>query len=54
MIVHPDEIKYIKEKYNKKIISAITVENKLDLKNYKEILPFSDIILFDSKGMKNL
>ena len=43
-------IKYIKEKYNKKIISAITVENKEDLKNYKDFLPFSEIILFDSKG----
>ena len=46
----PEEIKYIKQKYNKKIISAITVENKLDLSNYKEFLPFSEIILFDSKG----
>ena len=46
----PEEIKYIKKKYNKKIISAITVENKLDLKNYKDFLPFSEIILFDSKG----
>ena len=46
----PDEIKYIKKKYNKKIISAITVESKLDLNNYKDFLPFSEIILFDSKG----
>ena len=46
----PEEIKYIKKKYNKKIISAVTVENKLDLTNYKEFLPFSEIILFDSKG----
>ena len=46
----PEEIKFIKKKYNKKIISAITVENKLDLNNYKEFLPFSEIILFDSKG----
>jgi len=46
----PEEIKYIKKKYNKKIISAVTVENKLDLNNYKEFLPFSEIILFDSKG----
>ena len=46
----PEEIKYIKKKYNKKIISAITVESKSDLKNYKDFLPFSDIILFDSKG----
>ena len=46
----PEEIKYIKKKYNKKIISAITVESKLDLNNYKDYLPFSEIILFDSKG----
>ena len=46
----PSEIKYIKKKYNKKIISAITIESKLDLNNYKDYLPFSEIILFDSKG----
>ena len=46
----PEEIKYIKKKYNKKIISAITVKSKLDLNNYKDFLPFSEIILFDSKG----
>ena len=46
----PDEIRYIKEKYRKKIISAITIENKQDLNNYKDFLPFSEIILFDSKG----
>ena len=36
--------------YNKKIISAITVESKFDVNKYKKFLPFSDIILFDSKG----
>ncbi len=46
----PEEIKYIGKKYNKKIISAITVESKTDLNNYKDYLPFSEIILFDSKG----
>ena len=46
----PEEINRIKKRYNKKIISAITVESKSDLKNYKDFLPFSDIILFDSKG----
>ena len=46
----PEEIKHIKKRYNKKIISAITIESKSDLKNYKDFLPFSDIILFDSKG----
>ena len=46
----PEEIKYIKKKYNKKIISVITIKNKFDLNNYKDFLPFSEIILFDSKG----
>ena len=47
---NPDEIKHIKKKYNKKIISAITVENKQDIEKYKDFLSISDIILFDSKG----
>ena len=46
----PDEIRCIKEKYKRKIISAITIENRQDLNNYKDFLPFSEIILFDSKG----
>ena len=46
----PKEIKNIKEKYKKKIITAITVENELDIKKYNDFLPFSEIILFDSKG----
>ena len=46
----PEQIKSIKSKYNKKIISAITVETKSDIEKYKELLPFSEIILFDSKG----
>ena len=46
----PKEIKSIKHKYNKKIISAITVESKIDVESYKKFLTFSDIILFDSKG----
>ncbi len=45
-----NEIKSIKEKYSKKIISAITVENKDDIKKYKDFISVSDIILFDSKG----
>ena len=46
----PEQIKSIKSKYNKKIISVITVETKSDVERYKEYLPFSEIILFDSKG----
>ena len=47
---NPDEIKFIKAKYNKKIISAITVEKKEDVNKYKDFVSVSDIILFDSKG----
>ena len=37
---NPEKIKSIKSKYNKKIISAITVETKTDIDKYKELLPF--------------
>jgi len=46
----PNEIKEIKKKYNRKIITVITIESKLDVQNYKDFLPFSEIVLFDSKG----
>ena len=46
----PQEIMHIKHKYKIKIISAITVKDKKDLSNYKDFIPFSEIILFDSKG----
>ena len=45
-----DEIKQIKEKYNKKIITALTIENKEDVKKYKVYEAISEMILFDSKG----
>ena len=48
--VTPQKIKLIKEKYNKKIITAITVVNKSDVEKYKNFIKVSDIILFDSKG----
>jgi len=40
----------IKKKYKKKIITALTIENKNDVKKYKKFKTISDIILFDSKG----
>ena len=46
----PDEIKEIKQKYNKKIISVITVSNKDDINRYKDFEDIADILLFDSKG----
>ncbi len=44
------ETSAIKEKYNKKIISAITVKNEHDVKKYKSYTNVADIFLFDSKG----
>tara|TARA_B100000674_G_scaffold474260_1_gene466035 strand:- start:514 stop:1134 length:621 start_codon:yes stop_codon:yes gene_type:complete len=46
----PSYVKKIREKYNKKIISVVTVSNKNDVDNYKEYENISDMILFDSKG----
>ena len=46
----PDEIKKIKDKYKKKIITAFTVENLEDVKKYKLYEDVSDMYLFDSKG----
>ena len=46
----PNEIKEIKQKYNKKIISVITVSNKDDINRYKDFEDIADIVLFDSKG----
>ena len=46
----PVEIKSIIEKYNKKIIVAITVKDQNDIVKYMEFNEFADIILFDSKG----
>ncbi len=46
----PEHIIQIKEKYNKKIITALTIENKEDVKKYKNFDSCSEIILFDSKG----
>ena len=46
----PKKIKFIKDKYNKKIIVAMTIENLEDVKNYKMFSDTADIYLFDSKG----
>ena len=46
----PDEIKKIKEKYNKKIITAFTIKEKKDVNKYKLFSEMTDIYLFDSKG----
>ena len=46
----PTEVKSIKEKYDKKIIVAITVKDQNDAVRYLEYNELADIILFDSKG----
>jgi len=46
----PNEIKSIKKKYKKKIIIAITVNNKNDVFKYTDYKNVADIYLFDSKG----
>jgi len=46
----PAKVKSIKEKYKKKIITAITIKNKDDIERYKLYSDTTDIYLFDSKG----
>ena len=46
----PSQVKSIKKKYEKKIITAITVKNEEDVVKYKLYSNITDIYLFDSKG----
>ena len=46
----PEEIKEIKKKYNKKIITALTIEDKSDVQKHNLFSEVADIYLFDSKG----
>ena len=48
--VSPERSKEIKLKFQKKIITALTISSKDDVVKYKDYSEFSDIILFDSKG----
>ncbi len=48
--VSPQKTKLIKKKYKIKIISALTINNKNDVDQYKKYESISDIILFDGKG----
>ena len=45
-----NKIKIIKEKYQKKIIVAITVKDQNDVVKFMEYNELAEIILFDSKG----
>ena len=47
---NPDEIKIIRRKYKKKIITALTIKDKYDVLKYKLFTDVTDIYLFDSKG----
>ena len=46
----PEEIKEIKKKYDKKIITALTVKDKNDVQKHSLFSEVTDIYLFDSKG----
>jgi len=48
--VSPERTKEIKVKFQKKIITALTISGKDDVVKYKDYSEISDIILFDSKG----
>ena len=46
----PEEIRLIRKKYKKKIITAFTVKESKDVERYKLYKDVTDIYLFDSKG----
>ena len=46
----PDEIKIIKQKYQKKIITALTIKDESDVLAHKSFADVTDVYLFDSKG----
>ena len=48
--VTPKITKKIKKKYNKKIITTLTIKNKEDVKIYKNYIGISEIINFDGSG----
>ena len=48
--VSPEKTKIIKEKYNIKVITALTISNQKDVDTYKDYDEVSDLILFDGKG----
>ncbi len=48
--VSPEKTKIIKEKYNVKVITALTINSQKDVDIYKDYDEVSDLILFDGKG----
>ena len=47
---NPDVIVNLKKKYQKKIITAITIKDETDVLGFKSFVDVTDIYLFDSKG----
>ena len=48
--VNPEKTRIIKEKYEIKIITALTIQSQKDVDKYKDYDEISDLILFDGKG----
>ncbi len=48
--VSPKKTKIIKESYNIKVITALTINSRKDVDIYKDYDEVSDLILFDGKG----
>ena len=48
--VSPEKTKIIQEKYNVKVITALTINSQKDVDIYKDYIEISDLILFDGKG----
>ena len=48
-----NKVRFIKNKYKKKIIVGLTIEKFEDVKNYEIYKDVADIYLFDSKGYEN-
>ena len=46
----PEEIEIIKKRYNKKIITALTINDETDVQKHHVFSEVTDIYLFDSKG----
>ena len=48
--ISPEKTKIIKDRYNVKIITALTISNQKEVDIYKDYDEVSDLILFDGKG----
>ena len=48
--ISPEKTKIIKDRYNVKIITALTISNQKEVDIYKDYDEISDLILFDGKG----